>query len=266
MTNTKANFRICFAFIFILPFIFWALWFVFSESTIMNIMKDAAENHFLEIEIRGFKKGFLYDLFIDEVIIKSGQEEIMTLNNINSRINPFKLLIKNLDMSVEADSKKGKIKGFISLSKKNTNGKLEFKDLDLTALSFLGKRKIKGSGNISGSLIFNNSESHIEFISRNLSLEDIEISGIKTPASFFHSMSGAININNNLINIESVSFDGKNVYARLRGCIKDYIADATLEIMPDKNFTDNHLLFAGLEQYRVSPGYYLIPLKGEFPI
>lgn len=266
MINKKAKFRIYLAFIFILPLIFWAFWFVFSGSTIITIIEKVAENNSLQIEIKGFKKGFLYNIFVDEIIVRSANGEIMTLNNINSEINPFKLLMKNLDMSLEGDSGNGKIKGIISFGKENTNGKFEFKSIDLNAFSFLRKTKIKGSGNISGSFVFNNKELHIEFISRNLSLEDIELSGIKTPISCFHSMSGAINVNNNLISIESISFDGQNIYARLKGYIKDYIADTTLEIMPDKDFTDNPFIFAGLKQYEVSPGYYLIPLKGEFLI
>lgn len=266
MINKKGRFRIFFALIFILAFIFWAFWFVFSESAIINIIEETAEEHFIKVEFKGFKKGLFYNLFVDEIIIKSGQTEIITLNNVRSRINPFKLVINNLDIKFEADSNNGKIRGFTSLAKKNANGKFEFEGMDLTAISLLRKTKIKCSGNISGFFIFNDMDSHIEFISKNLSLEDIEISGIRAPISLFHSMSGAININNNIINIKSISFDGKNVYARLKGCIKDYVADAIIEIMPDKNFLESTYILAGLEKYKVSPGYYLIPLKGEVHI
>ncbi len=263
MINKKAKFRIYFSLIFIALFFFWAFWFVFSENTIMNIIEEIGENHSLQIVIKGLKKGIIYNLFIDEIIVRSEYGEIMTLNKVKSKINPFKLLMKNLDMSVEGESGNGRIKGFIEFAKNNAEGKLEFRDIDLDALSFLRRTKIRGSGNISGSFTFNNRESHIEFICRNLSLADIEVSGIKTPTSYFHSMSGAINVSKNSINIESISFDGKNIYARIKGYIKDYIADTTLEIMPDRNFTENPFILAGLEQYKVSPGYYLIPLKGE---
>jgi hypothetical protein len=37
--------------------------------------------------------------------------------------------------------------------------------------------------------------------------------------------------------------------------------DLTMEIMPDSSFTGNSYIFSMIDNYKVSPGYYVIPIK-----
>jgi hypothetical protein len=36
-----------------------------------------------------------------------------------------------------------------------------------------------------------------------------------------------------------------------------------MELMPGMSFIENPLFLAGLEKYKISPGYYVIPVKRD---
>ena len=80
--------------------------------------------------------------------------------------------------------------------------------------------------------------------------------------NLFHSISGSIDIGENIIHITSVSLEGKDVNARLKGAIKDNIMDLIVELMPRKAFLENPLFLNEVDKYKVSPGYYVIPVRG----
>jgi hypothetical protein len=37
----------------------------------------------------------------------------------------------------------------------------------------------------------------------------------------------------------------------------------TMEVMPGKSFLENPFFLAELERYKISPGYYRIPVRGN---
>jgi hypothetical protein len=66
----------------------------------------------------------------------------------------------------------------------------------------------------------------------------------------------------NTIDVASVSLEGPNIFARLRGTIRNNFMDLRMEVMPEKVFLENPLLLSQVDRYQVSPGYYVIPVKG----
>jgi hypothetical protein len=58
---------------------------------------------------------------------------------------------------------------------------------------------------------------------------------------------------------------GAGIYARVRGAIGGTDMNLSLELMTDSSFSAEPLFQFALEKYRVSPGYYVIPLKGVIP-
>ncbi|MDH5203807.1 MAG: type II secretion system protein GspN, partial [Nitrospirota bacterium] len=65
--------------------------------------------------------------------------------------------------------------------------------------------------------------------------------------------------------ISSLSLQGDGIYARVKGNIKKNVMDLTLELMQDSSSADKSSLLLFLENYKVSPGYYVIPIKGNVP-
>ena len=91
-------------------------------------------------------------------------------------------------------------------------------------------------------------------------------SGITVPLNFFHRVTGSIDINGKILNIVSVYLEGKDISARLKGAIRDAVMDLNMELMPGKSFIENPLFIAGLEKYKISPGYYMIPARGNLSL
>jgi hypothetical protein len=53
--------------------------------------------------------------------------------------------------------------------------------------------------------------------------------------------------------------EGKGIYVRMRGTIKESNFDGNIEIMMDSSFDLYAMLQALLERYKISTGYYVIP-------
>ncbi len=102
---------------------------------------------------------------------------------------------------------------------------------------------------------------HVEFVTKDSSFEPAVFSGVKVPLNFFHNIRGSIDIKGNIINVVSVALEGKDIYARLKGVVKDAVMDLNMELMPGMSFIENPLFLAEFEKYKISPGYYVIPVK-----
>jgi hypothetical protein len=61
--------------------------------------------------------------------------------------------------------------------------------------------------------------------------------------------------------VQSISLEGPGIFARAKGSIKAGMLDVKLELMPEETAVPGHLLTAVIGQYRVSRGYYVIPIK-----
>ena len=83
------------------------------------------------------------------------------------------------------------------------------------------------------------------------------------PLEVFHEIKGAATIKDEIVEVRSLALTGKRVYGRVRGSIKGVDADMSFELMTDSSFGLGSLTHAVLGQYKVSPGYYVVPLKGK---
>jgi hypothetical protein len=87
--------------------------------------------------------------------------------------------------------------------------------------------------------------------------------GLPIPPDFFHTIRGLIRAGGNDLWIDSLWMEGEGLNARVKGTLKGRQADLKLEIMKDSSFVDSGRLLQLMESYKVSPGYYVVPLKGE---
>jgi hypothetical protein len=86
-------------------------------------------------------------------------------------------------------------------------------------------------------------------------------SGITVPLNFFNSVRGVLEVKGDTIHISSLALEGKDIYARIRGEISNNVMDISMEIMPERSFLNNPLFINAMEQYKVSPGYYVIHIR-----
>jgi type II secretion system protein N len=245
------------------PVLFWMVWISFPASSLQAIIEDSAAEGPFGIEVKGLKMGLFYTVEIDTLALKAQQNEFISFDNIHGRVNPLALLLRRLDLSFRGQVGNGNISGHVTFTKSRVNGGIHFLKVSFHDLPFLHRAGIIGTGTLDGSFILKDNNGHLDFITKDADFEQAYFSGVRVPLNFFHTVSGALDIQDYTVHIAAISLEGKDMYARLKGTIRNAVMDMSMEFMPGKSYAENPLVLAGLEPYKVSPGYYMIPVRGD---
>ena len=246
-----------------IPVIFWGIWIAVPETSIQSIIENSISSNKLSLEVKGVKKGLFYNPSVDNLTLKSSGEQLVSLTNIHSRVNPLSLIMLRLNLSFNGGIGGGTISGHTSLIKNKMQIGLDIKKANISDIPLFKLIGVQGTGTISGRLTMIDDTGHVEFVAKDSSFEPAIFSGVKVPLNFFHNIRGSVDIKGNIINVVSVALEGKDIYARLKGVVKDAVMDLNMELMPGMSFIENPLFLAGLEKYKISPGYYVIPVKRD---
>jgi type II secretion system protein N len=256
--------KILIIFLIAIPVIFWGIWLAFPKTSIQSIIENSIHNDKLTAEIKGLRKDFWYGLSIDGITLKSSGEEQISFNNISARINPLALMLLQLKVSFDGDIGGGDISGHMNRTSNMMQIELAFKRASINVIPLFKHVGVQGIGTISGKFNMINGTGHAEFATKDASFEPAVFSGVTVPLNFFHSIKGAIDIRGNIVDVVSIALEGKDIYARLKGVIRDAFIDLNMELMPGISFIENPLFINALEKYKVSPGYYVVPVKRDY--
>lgn len=243
-------------------FIVLSWFFAVPDDLLKSKIEDSisvAENSAINASIDVFKKGIFFSFNADSLKLKRGDMPLFNITAISGRINPLYLIKGQLSFSITGKLGEGDIEGSFRLPE---GGNIKIINADIKAIDYLSQIGIESSGYISSDIVLNNSTLNIIFDIPDLTIQN---SGkITLPfINSFHKMQGALSVNEDMIKISSVSLEGTKGYARLKGAIDKGVMNLALELMPSsKEVTPIELIL--VEKYKVSPGYYLIPLKGFF--
>ena len=58
-----------------------------------------------------------------------------------------------------------------------------------------------------------------------------------------------------------LSLEGEGIYARVKGDVMGDRLDLKIELMPDSSSKGKANIFSKIENFQVSPGHYVIPIK-----
>jgi hypothetical protein len=114
-----------------------------------------------------------------------------------------------------------------------------------------------------GNLIFNfqrkNRKGEITFSIDNAMLKGA-LTGISAlPLQLFRNVKGLLTIGDVSIAVNSLTMEGKGIYARIKGIIRESNFDGNIEIMMDSSFDLYPILKSLLARHKVSEGFYVIP-------
>jgi type II secretion system protein N len=246
----------------VIPIFYWGIWIAIPESSIQSAIENYIDAEDFTLKIEGLRKSLFFNFTIDRLTINSSAKEQFSLQNINCRIKPLPVLLLQLRLSFNGDTEGGTLSGDVNLKKNDIRIQFDVKGANINEIPVLKAMGIQGTGTVSGSFVMENDSGYVEFATSNADLEPAVFSGVSVPLQFFHSVRGAAEIKGNVINVVSVAFEGNDVYARLKGIVKDRFMDLTMELMPGRSFVENPLFIHALDRYKVSPGYYVIPVKG----
>jgi type II secretion system protein N len=246
-----------------IPVIFWGIWIAVPETSIQSIIENSISSNKLGVEVKGLKKGLFYNLTIDRLTLKSSGDEQVSLNNIYGRINPLSFIMLRLSISFDGGIGGGNFSGRTNLTKNKMQIGLDINKANIAEIPLFKLIGIQGTGTVSGRFTMLDDTGHVEFVTKDSSFEPAVFSGVNVPLNFFNIIKGSVDIKRDIINVVSVALEGKDIHARLKGVVKDAVMDLNMELMPGISFIENPLFLAGLEQYKISPGYYVIPVKGN---
>ena len=246
--------------------IIWALWIAIPSSSLQFLIEDSFPNESIHVEAAGLEKGLFYTLSAEKIIIRSPGRELLIFDSVRSRIDPLSLMILKLNLTVDGNIGGGTFSGNLRLGKGAGQMLFDVKQAEMNKIPLLKRIGVQGTGTISGRVSLMNDSVTIVFTTDKVNFEPSLVAGITLPLNFFHKATGSLTAKGNILTIESVSLEGKDVFARLKGRIQNSLMDMTMEVMPGRTVIENPLFLAEFERYKVSPGYYAIPVRGNLSL
>jgi len=240
----------------------WGLWLIaVPEDLIAHFIENSLIKSGMKIEKEGFKKGLFYNFSIKSINVTSENSiPMLTIKDVEARLNFTSVVKLTPQIYFNGNINNGKILGSISLRGKDGVSIIKGSSIDINDIPALGKLGIQGKGNLAFDFWHMNNRSEINF-----SLDDATISGSFSgtgilPLEIFKKVRGALIIENELASVKSLVMEGKGIYARVKGDIRRDSQNLKIEVMVDSSSQSDLSSLKIIEQFKVSPGYYIIPL------
>lgn len=240
------------------------IWFVFPEEVLRSELIDSLSNKDLIAEIKGFKKGLFYELKADELVFKSDSNSIISFKDINSKIRFLSLLLFHINMSVKCQFAGGVVNGNVLIKKDGITGSLFLNEGKIEEIKVLNNTGLKIKGLMNAVINFYTDSTDLGFYVKDAVIEPLILKDAYIPLNLFHKINGRFVKEKDTIKIESLTFEGKNVIARVKGNIVNSSIDCLIEVMPATEDVNRQLIVYGLDRYKVAPGYYVIPVSEIF--
>lgn len=238
----------------------WAV--VIPESLFIDLIGRSLQANNLYADFVNPQKGLFYDFRSQSVILRKSGDTLLSIHNFAGRMNPFCLFLMKPTLSFRANIGGGTIEGKAILSRGKSQVHVRFDNLPIEEIPYLAEVGLSGGGLLSGELRLDDRVGDLRLSMNDVRLKDSSLLGITIPLDLFDKAQGIMTIREDRINISSLSLEGKGIYARVKGEVVGGMMDLTIEIMPDASLIMGKIpSFSMIENYKVSPGYYLIPIK-----
>jgi len=250
-------------------FIILVWYFVLPSSLIQTKIEDTISNKGrlnINASINGFRKGPFFTVYAESLELKIDKTPALRITDISCRINPLYLLKRQVAFSIRAKIGTGDVEGFFRLpvrlgeSDEAETGSLKIDKAEISAIPYLNSVGLDGSGLISANLNLKNNVIDVIFKIPDADIQG-SVMGMPLPISSFHKIQGALLLKENTIKITSINLEGDKGYARIKGNVTGRFMNLTLELMPTAGEL-NSIESTLISKYQISPGYYVIPIKG----
>lgn len=257
--------RLLFALLITAAIVFGIWLIVIPSSLIIHQIENSLHRNDLQGEITGLKKGLFFSFTSQNIILKKHDNTLLSLDNVVGKMNPLSLFMMRLTLTFHGDISGGKITGNVTLLKGKNHLNVSIDNATIDGIPLFNVMGLSGKGTLSGEFRLRDGTGDLKFSIKDAQFENTSFSGVIIPVNLFQSATGAMTIDGDLVRISSLSLQGDDFYARVKGNIKKNVMDLTLELMQNSSSTDKASLLFLLENYKVSPGYYVIPVKGSIP-
>jgi len=257
----KKVFVLLFCAVLVVVLLAMGIWFYAIPDDYVVHQIEQLNLHPLQVEINGFSKGLFFSFRADNLTVRNSGADVVGISDIRGKIHPLKLIAGRVVMEISGAAYGGTVKSILRLSKGNASAEVKISGVDIGSIATVRDLGLKGGGTLSGTLFFKNNSGTLQCLVNNASFSGFNSGGIFVPMNYFSTVRCAVDIiSPGNFSVKSVSLEGKGIFARVKGSIRNRYADLNVEIMPEADFKDSSILML-LNQYKVSEGYYLIPLK-----
>lgn len=255
-----------------LLFLAACLWFIaIPESLVAGLIENSLSREYLYLKTEGVKKGLFYTFAADRILLKkkgSGadpDDTLLVFSNVKGRVALLSLLMLRPELRFRGSVNDGGVTGVVRLTGADSL-MITASALRINGIPLFEPLGIYGDGILSGTFAVRDNSGELKFSVTDLRLKSTALGGVLLPLDLFHDAKGSVRISNDTTaEVRSFAMTGTGIYARVKGTIKGNDMNMSLELMADSSLASESLFQMVLEKYRVSPGYYLVPLKGGVP-
>ena len=245
------------------------IWFiVLSDSLIISLINGSLGRENIDFQTEGFTKGAFYSFTAERIILRKREVKgdslipLLVFRNVHGRLDLPSLFRMRPALDFGGEMSGGEIEGKVGLTGKETLT-VKGSTIHINGVPFLEAAGIQGDGLLSGDFHMSNDTGEVKFWVSEANLKSVSWGGGVVPLDMFHEIKGAATIKGETVEVHSLTLSGQGVYGRVRGNFKGMNADMSFELMTDSSSGLGSFAHAMLGQYKVSPGYYVIPLKGK---
>ena len=243
---------------------FWQI--AVPVSLITDLIENTLEAEGLHADFTGFRKGLFFNFEAEQITLKKSGASLLSVENARARVDPMSLLSLRVSVLFDGDISGGRMNARVDLLHDNRTD-ITINKASMEGIPYFRALGLSGSrGTLSGDMKIEKSSGEIKFTVTDAVFEPASFGGIMLPLEMFNKARGAMTINNNTVEIRSFALEGDGIYARIKGKITEGRASLTVELMPERTFKEKNYIFSMLEQYKVSPGYYSIPITSNLPV
>ncbi len=233
------------------------------EETILGLIANSLSDSTMQIECNGFKKNIFFGFNADSISIKKNDRTFITVENVSGHISLFQIVRLKLPLILSGTIGDGRIAGTAELLRGDREISLTIDGTEVASIPFFDLLGLKGSSRLSGTMVMQNGRGDIQFDMKDTHFVSGTFGSISIPLNDFRKAQGALEIRNAGIKVKSFTMEGPGIYSRIKGDITGGKMNLTLELMPEKSFTDKNLVFSLLAKYMVTPGFYSVPLTNQ---
>lgn len=238
------------------------LWYVaIPQALLVNLLENSLPSQNLRLKAEGLEKGLFYNLRAERIVLTNGAStfQFLYLDNIKAGISLRSLFKLDPALAFDCYLNNGKVSGTASF--RDNSITVSGSNINIQGIPFFELLGVRGNGHMTGHLWHSKGKGSMEFTIQNLRLESSSIGTAFLPLELFHEMRGALTLSGKTIEVQSFTLQGKGISARLKGKADGNYLDMNLEVMLDSSYTPSLILQEMLKTYKVSPGYFILPVK-----
>lgn len=248
---------------------FWHI--AIPESLIINTIEKAIPEEDVYIKTEGFKKGLFYNCNIEKAILSKKTttasqktpgpktDTLLVFENADIHLDLLSFLSLRPQLGFNLTISGGNISGQASMT--GDDIRINASNIKISGIPLFEQAGLHGEANISGSLLLQDNKGNIIFSSDTMGLKNASFGGVPLPLELFSSLKGAMTISSDTVEVQSFALEGRGIYARIKGNIKQKKINMIMELMIDSSFKSEAFPLWMLEAFKVSPGNYAIPVN-----